>query len=250
TYYVGINDTVHEDATGGIDLVRSDVSWTLGDNLENLILFGTAAIDGTGNSLNNTLTGNSAANVLTGGAGNDVYYVGLGDTVVEAANAGIDHVLSAGSWTLGDNVERLTLTGTSLIDGTGNSLNNILTGNSAANVLDGGLGADTMMGGAGNDTYVVDHVSDVVTEQVNAGTDTVQSAVTYTLAANVENLTLTGIGAINGAGNALDNILTGNSGNNVLTGGAGADVLIGGAGNDTYYVGINDTVHEDATGGI
>ena len=78
-----------------------------------------------------------------------------------------------------------------------------------------------MIGGIGNDTYVVDNAGDVVTENANEGTDTVQSAVTYTLGANVENLTLTGAAAINGTGNALDNVLTGNSANNVLTGGAG-----------------------------
>jgi Ca2+-binding RTX toxin-like protein len=132
------------------------VSWTLGANLENLTLTGTGAINGTGNSLNNVLTGNSAANVLTGGAGNDTYVVGAGDTVVEAANEGTDLVQSSVSWTLGANLENLTLTGTGAINGTGNSLNNVLTGNSAANVLTGGAGNDTLAGGLGNDTYRVD----------------------------------------------------------------------------------------------
>ena len=62
------------------------------------------------------------------------------------------------------------------------------------NVLDGGAGADTLVGGTGNDTYVVDNAGDVVTEGAGAGTDTVQSSVTFTLGANVENLTLTGAG--------------------------------------------------------
>ena len=89
--------------------------------------------------------------MLTGGAGDDTYVVGTGDTVVEAANAGIDLVQSSVSWTLGANIENLTLIGTEAIDGTGNSLNNILTGNSAANVLTGGAGNDTLDGGAGAD---------------------------------------------------------------------------------------------------
>ena len=80
-----------------------------------------------------------------------------------------------------------------------------------------------MVGGLGNDTYVVDDASDAVTEALNEGTDTVQSSVSYTLGANVENLTLTGGANINGTGNGDANVLTGNTGNNVLDGGVGAD---------------------------
>ncbi len=194
--------------------------------------------------MNNTITGNAAANVLdggvgsdsmAGGAGDDIYVVdNTGDVVNEALNAGIDTVQSSITYTLGSNVENLTLTGPSAgsgqaaaINGTGNALDNVITGNSAANVLDGGVGADNMVGGAGNDTYIVDNISDVIVEGVNAGTDNVQSSVTYTLSDNVENLTLTGTAAINGTGNALDNVITGNSGVNVLAGMSG---------NDTYYV--------------
>jgi Ca2+-binding RTX toxin-like protein len=103
-----------------------------------------------------------------------------------------------------------------------------------------------MSGGAGDDTYVVDATSDTIAEAANEGTDTVQTSATYTLTANVENLTLTGSGNINGTGNDLDNTLTGNSGNNVLDGGAGNsgnNVLDGGAGNDTIIGGAgNDTM--------
>ena len=220
--------------------MQSTVTWTLGANLEALTLTGTAAINGTGNTLANILTGNSAANVLTGGAGNDVYVISTGDTVVEGAGAGTDTVLSDVTTTLSANVELLVLTGANAINGTGNSLANVLTGNNAANVLDGGTGADTMAGLNGNDTYVVDSAADLVIELANNGLDTVQSSVTHTLAANVENLTLTGTSAINGTGNVLDNILTGNSAANVLTGGAG---------NDTYVIGAGDTVVETANNG-
>ena len=84
-----------------------------------------------------------------------------------------------------------------------------------------------MVGGVGDDLpYVVDNVGDLVTEAASAGTDGVQSSVSYTLTANVENLTLTGAAASNGTGNTLSNILTGNTGNNILTGAAGNDTYI------------------------
>jgi len=226
TYVTDGGDTITEGASAGTDTVQSSVTYTLGNNLENLTLTGTAAINGTGNALDNVLTGNSANNVLTGGAGNDTYIIqNTGDTVTEAASAGTDVVQSSVTYTLGANVENLTLTGTGAINGTGNTLNNVLTGNSANNVL---------AGGTGNDTYVIQNTGDTVTEAASAGTDLVQSSVTYTLGANVENLTLTGSAAINGTGNTLANVITGNSGNNVLNGGTGADTLSGGAGQDIF----------------
>ncbi|MBC7837923.1 MAG: putative Ig domain-containing protein [Nitrospiraceae bacterium] len=241
TYVVDhVGDTVTESSSAGIDTVQSRITYTLGANVENLMLLGNAAINGTGNSLSNVLTGNSAANVLAGGAGNDTYVVNAGDTVTELSGQGTDTVRSAVTFTLGANIENLTLTGLAAINGTGNTLNNTLVGNSGANILSGGTGTDTMSGGAGDDTYVVDVAGDVATELANEGSDTIQSAITYTLGSNVENLTLTGTGAINGTGNASDNMLTGNSGTNTLTGGAG---------NDTYIVGTGDTVTEQASAG-
>ncbi len=252
TYVVdNVGDTVTENASAGVDTVQSSITYTLGANVEHLTLTGTAAINGTGNSLANVLTGNIGANVLAGGAGNDAYVVGTGDSIVENASAGTDTVQSSITWTLGSNLESLMLTGTAAINGTGNTLNNTLIGNSGANVLSGGTGNDTMSGGAGNDTYVVNVTGDVVTELANEGTDTVQSAVTWILGANVENLTLTGTTAINGTGNTLDNVLIGNSAANTLTGGAGHDMLDGGAGNDTMVGGTgNDSYIVNATGDI
>ena len=240
TYVVGTGDSVVENANEGTDTVQSSITFTLGNNVENLTLTGTTAINGTGNALDNVLTGNSGTNVLTGGAGNDTYVVGTGDSVVENANAGTDTVQSSVTFTLGNNVENLVLTGTTAINGTGNTLNNSITGNAGNNTLDGGAGADTLIGGQGNDTYTVDNIGDVVTELAGEGTDLVNSSVTYVLSANVENLTLTGTSAVNGTGNALDNALTGNSGANVLTGGTG---------NDTYVVGTGDSVVENANEG-
>lgn len=251
------DDVIVEAAGGGIDTIESSVSFTLTDNVENLVLTGTAAITGTGNSLNNVLTGNAAANTLNGGtgkdtliggAGNDTYITDGGDTITEAANEGTDTVQSLGSYTLTSNFENLILTGSSNADGTGNSLNNILTGNGAANVLNGGTGADTLIGGAGNDTYMTDG-GDTLTEGVNGGTDTVQAAVSHTLGDNFENLLLTGSASTDGTGNSLNNILTGNGGANVLNGGTGADTLIGGLGNDTYITDGGDTITEVANEG-
>ncbi len=165
------------------------------------------------------------------------------DVVTELANEGIDTVQSSATLTLANNVENLTLTGTSPLSGIGNALDNMLIGTSASNVLiglagndtlDGGAGSDAMFGGTGNDLYIVDRATDVVTELAGEGADTVQSAVTLTLAANVENLTLTGSASIDGTGNSLNNVLIGNSGVNALAGAAGDDTYDGGAGNDTF----------------
>ncbi|HEX8010733.1 MAG TPA: calcium-binding protein [Casimicrobiaceae bacterium] len=255
-----VGDVVTEAASAGTDLVQASVTYTLVANVENLTLTGATAINGSGNTLANTLAGNAAANTLNGstgadtmlgGAGNDTYVVdNAGDVVTEAAAAGTDLVQSSVTYTLSANVENLTLTGVTAINGTGNTLANTLTGNAAANMLNGGTGNDTLAGGAGNDTYVVDAVGDVVTEAVSAGTDLVQASVTYTLAAEVENLTLTGIANINATGNTLANTLTGNTGDNVLNGGVGNDTLVGGAGNDTYVVdAAGDVVTEAASAG-
>ena len=253
TYVVdNAGDTVTENADEGTDTVQSSIAYTLGANVENLTLTGSSNLGGTGNALDNVLTGNTGANALAGGAGNDTYVVdNAGDVVTENADEGTDTVQSSIAYTLGANVENLTLTGGSAINGTGNALDNILTGNSAANSLDGGAGADTLIGGAGNDTYVVDAVGDVVTENSGEGTDTIQSSIAYTLGANVENLTLTGSTDIDGTGNTLDNVMTGNSGVNILDGGesndtldgaAGSDILIGGTGNDVYGVDDADDI--------
>lgn len=255
------SDIIIENINAGIDTVESNISYTLGNNLENLTLIGTATIDGTGNTLNNTLNGNSGNNVLNGGGGVDILKGRLGndtyvvdtttDSIMENLNEGTDAVQSSISYTLGTNLENLTLTGISAIKGVGNSLNNVIVGNSGNNILDGGMGADTLKGGAGNDTYSIDNVGDIVTENLNEGTDSVQSSVSYALGANIENLTLIGTDAINVTGNELNNTLNGNSGNNILNGGTGADTMLGGAGNDSYIVdNTADVVSEKVNAGI
>ena len=265
--------TTSTDNAGGIDTVMSAVSFSLDASagvrfVERLTLTGTANLNGTGNALANILTGNTGNNVLNGslgndimlgGAGNDTYIVdAAGDRVFETTTTtstdnagGIDTVRSAVSFNLDARdgvrfVERLTLTGTANLNGTGNALANVLTGNAGNNILNGGLGNDIMLGGAGNDTYIVDAAGDRVFETTTTastenagGIDTVRSEVSFNLDASagvrfVERLTLTGTADLNGTGNALANILTGNTGDNALNGGLGNDILLGGAGNDTF----------------
>ncbi|MDB5802437.1 MAG: Hemolysin-type calcium-binding region, partial [Rhodocyclales bacterium] len=249
-------DTAGSSATSNFNLAIATAINTLNGTSAAEKLTGTAADDKinglAGNDTligaagNDTLDGGTGNDSLSGGTGNDTYLVdSTSDIVTENAAEGTDLIQASVTWTLGTNVENLTLTGTSAINGTGNTLANVLTGNSAANTLDGGTGADTLIGGAGNDTYLVDNTGDVVTENAAEGTDLVKASITYTLGTNLENLTLTGTTALNGTGNTLDNVLTGNSAINTLTGGAGndtldgaggADSLIGGTGNDTYLI--------------
>ncbi len=156
----------------------------------------------------------------------------VGNDAVSFSNRYADTFITASTTTLASQYQNLVLTGSSNVNGIGNALNNSITGNSGNNTLDGGTGGDNLAGGLGNDTYIVDNIGDVVTEALNAGIDTVQSSITYTLGANAENLTLTGSGAVNGSGNSLNNTITGNSSSNSLVGGNGSDTLIGGAGVD------------------
>ena len=255
--------------------------------------------------------GGAGVDTLIGGAGNDYYYYDGTDSITELALEGTDTIYNSVS--VGPNasisltgslanIENATLlfqaaNGTNI---TGNGLNNVLTGSKYNNTLfgaggndtlDGGFGNDTLLGGAGNDTlngnsgadrmeggadndvYYIDDSLDVVVEGVSAGIDTVFSNISYSLTADVENLTLTSNFGNAGYGNGLANVITGDdsnnylagyAGNDKLTGGAGNDVLrgasfffggegndtlIGGTGDDGYYWGTGDTITELAGGG-
>ncbi len=236
----------------------TDIILTLAAGVNTVNLSGSSPIQVVGNSGSNTVNGNKGHNVLNGGvgadtmagsAGNDTYVVdNAGDVIIEGTVTGVDTVESSISYSLGANVERLTLTGSSSVNAVGNSLANTLIGNSGNNVLNGGGGADTMIGGAGNDTYIVDNVSDLVVEYTSAGTDLVQSRVSFALGHNLENLILTGTANIDGTGNTLANSLTGNSGNNILSGGGGKDTLFGKEGDDTYIIDSSDDVVTEYAG--
>ncbi|EEW24336.1 calcium-binding protein [Rhodobacter ferrooxidans] len=207
----------------------------------------------TGSAAGDTLSASTRASLgvdtLTGGLGDDIYVTNGDDQLVELAGQGLDRVASSGSYTLAANVEYLTLTGRSDINGTGNALDNVINGNIGVNTLNGGTGTDTLAGGLGNDTYITDG-GDILNEGVGAGIDRVLSSATYALAANIENLVLTGTAAINGSGNALDNIITGNAASNILSGTGGADTLVGGLGDDIYVTDGSDILVEAVGAGL
>ncbi|MCX7256971.1 MAG: alpha/beta hydrolase-fold protein [Polaromonas sp.] len=203
-------------------------------------------IGGTGNDW---LNAGAGADTMDGGTGNDLYYVdAIGDIVIESSSlvTEIDAVYSSITYGLSTNVENLTLTGSLSINGSGNSLNNIITGNSAANMLygysgidqllggagndtlNGGVGADTLTGGDGSDIYYVDNTGDKVIETnavtITGGIDRVYSYLSaYTLGANMENGRILSSGTASLTGNGLGNTLYAGAGNNVLDGGLGGD---------------------------
>ena len=230
-----LNDITDEAFGAGTDTVRASITYTIGANIENLILTGSAAIGGSGNALNNVITGNGGDNILygldgndrlvggagldtlyggvgadtldggtgadtmDGGDGNDIYYIDNGgDVIVEAAGGGVDKAYTTVDFVLGAGVELESI----LVSGTAGLT---LTGNELINKLYGGVGADTLNGGDGND-YLI-------------------------------------------AGDGAD-ILNGGEGNDSLDGGLGADIMTGGAGNDSYTVDdAGDQIIELAGGG-
>ena len=261
TYIVdNIGDVVSETSTlaSEIDTVRASVNYTLGANLENLILTGSGNIYGVGNSQNNVITGNEGNNQLIGGAGLDTMIGGKGNDIYSIDQAGelalvqelasegtdslfIEYTATAQTGTVDlnlnnlKNVENVVVTGAGDFTLAGNDLGNSLTGSSGNDFINGGKGADTMTGGGGNDTYIVDNIGDVVSETGTSLSeiDSVYSYVDYTLGANLEILNLVG-SASKGTGNGLNNSIYGNDADNILDGGAGTDTLTGGAGADTF----------------
>ncbi|MBD2464131.1 ExeM/NucH family extracellular endonuclease [Oscillatoria sp. FACHB-1407] len=200
TYIVNsVGDVVNENPGEGTDLVRSSVSiGALSANVENLTLTGSNSINGTGNNEANVIIGNDERNTLTGlggndlldgrgdrdtmigGLGDDTYIVNTsGDRTTENAGEGTDLVQSSVSWTLSNHIENLTLIGNSTINGTGNSLDNLITGNSRRNTLNGRDGNDTLIGGNGDDELIGGSGNDILiggsgndTQTGNSGNDT------------------------------------------------------------------------------
>ncbi len=284
TYYVDDQtDLVLEPNDGGSDLVIASVSYAIQDvDIEDLLLTGTADINGSGNEGNNQITGNDGDNLLlgyggsdtlngglgydtldgglgadtlAGGQGGDTYYIDDGgDLVVEEASGGNDTIVTSIHANLQNysHVEVLQAEdGWADLNLTGGNLNDTLLGNLGHNVLHGGGGADTMIGSSGNDTYYVDSISDSVVEDYDDGVDQVHTTVSYTLTKNVENLVAEGLGAIRLTGNHNPNKITGNAAANLIDGGESNDTLSGGGGNETYYVDDwHEKVVETSTGGV
>ena len=286
TYIVDdVGDVVTELAgasAGTMDIINASLSFTTFANVERLNLTGTGnfaatGLDGQadlliGNSGNNTLSGlggndnlqgGLGTDTMIGGDGNDIFYVeNPGDIVTELVGvlSGIDTIYSSVTITNFANVERVVLQGTSAINATGlDGQNDQLTGNAGVNTLTGGSGNDTldglggadiMIGGDGNDSFYVDNAGDTITEVAGAtaGTnDAVYSTVNFTNVANVERVTLAGIGNINATGFGSQNeIFFGNNGANVINGGDGVDLMSGGFGLDTLTGGLgNDSFRFD-----
>jgi Ca2+-binding RTX toxin-like protein len=147
------------------------------------------------------------------------------------------------SYTLSENVEDLTLTGSGALDGTGNGLDNVIVGNDGANILSGLAGDDTLRGNGGADTLIGGDNDDIMNggdgNNDTASYATASAGVTVSLAttsfqntvgagfdkiSNVENLT----------GSGFADTLTGDSGKNTITGGGDGDTLTGGDGVDTF----------------
>jgi Ca2+-binding RTX toxin-like protein len=187
--------------------------------------------------------GNPTNSLLTNTAGNDILAGSISDdnTVTYADSTAPIKVslnISSQQNTIGAGLDTLTgienLIGSNYSDIlTGNGKDNALLGEAGNDTLSGFSGADTMIGGLGNDNYFVENAGDVIIENFNEGIDSVNSKITYLLLDNIENITLTGVSAINGAGNNQSNIIIGNVAANQLDGRSGNDKLMGGAGNDT-----------------
>ena len=174
-------------------------------------------------------------------------YWGILDDIYDSGSARFDALKAAAARASSGPVARQTI---AIESGLlmGSAAADTLTGSDGDDTIDGGAGADRMIGGKGNDVYIVDHARDTVVEAAGGGIDLVKAGVTYTLAAEVEHLALTGTAAIDGTGNALGNHIVGNAAANKLYGLAGNDTIEGGAGDDYLDGGEGDDMLSGGSG--
>lgn len=244
-------------AVPGVNTVKSSVNWTLGANQQILWGTGTAALTLTGNDAGDQLIGNGAADTLIGGAGNDIladsggaatliggggndtYIVSnVGTKIIKATNGGNDTVKTSVNYTLPQNVKTLIGTGNAVLTLTGGSQDGVtIRANNANDTLVAGSGIATLVGGSGNDTFVVNNANDVVQAQAAGNANTILTSVSYTAAANVQNLVGAGGADITLTGNFLADTIRANAGNDTLIAVGSNTTLIGGAGNDSFIVG-------------
>ncbi|KRC08578.1 hypothetical protein ASE11_22700 [Hydrogenophaga sp. Root209] len=171
-----------------------------------------------------------------------ISWVGADGVDVGSVVVADDELLAAA---VGFGIERYTFA-----DGRTLSRAQILDMISAPAALYGTNGADRLTGNTRGNVYVVNDAGDRVVEAVDAGVDVVHSSVDHTLGNNVENLILTGMSALRGTGNSLDNRIGGNDLDNRLDGRGGADWLEGGLGDDVYLVDdVGDIVVESFIAG-
>ncbi|GAM98288.1 hemolysin-type calcium-binding region [alpha proteobacterium U9-1i] len=219
---------------GGADTDTLNITGGAGADTLDVVWNGAAITSVEGGAV----TGVEAINANLGGGANVITYAGSNAAVVVdlATNtasgfASIAGVASVTGGNAGD-----TLTGGAGVQ--------TLNGGGGSDTLDGGAGNDNLNGGAGDDTYIANQ-GDIITEAAGAagGTDIVFTASnTFTLAANVENLTFTGVGNFNATGNGSNNVITAGNGTNVLNGGGGSDTLIGGTGVDALNGGGDNDI--------
>jgi Ca2+-binding RTX toxin-like protein len=244
-------------------VIRQSMSGTAGDDLF------------TSTEDHDAFYGQAGNDQFNAGAGYDLFVGGAGTDVASFTTftSGVHVDLGAGGL-IENGAVRVRLSQVEVVQGTnfddhltgsggddqlyGLDGDDLLEGGAGNDILIGGRGGDQMIGGAGDDLYVVDDIRDTVSEDADAGIDTVQSSVSFVLGDNVENLALGGTAALTGTGNALNNVMTGNSGvstllggdgddhlssgvngRGILVGGAGSDVLIGSAGNDSLNSGLS-----------
>ncbi|MDQ0471668.1 Ca2+-binding RTX toxin-like protein [Labrys wisconsinensis] len=232
TYIIDSGDVkIYEDTNAGVDLVQSSASYILMSAVENLTLMGSAAIDGTGNALDNTIFGNNADNTLSGSYGNDVLR-GHGGNDVLIGGDGTD-TLSGGS---GDDIlyggaDPFGGAGDTMMGDSGNDVLNV-TGSPV--LVDGGTGTDTLNVRT-SATFAAGSVLGIERINVAAGAHADFSAMDVDL--TVQTFSSAATSATVDGGSGVDR-LYGNVGVDILNGGAGRDGLSGFAGNDVLNGGL------------